>query len=219
MTQQERERLFRLLATRGELATTAGDGTVPRRDAGAPVPLLPAQRQLWFLDRLGARDGVYTISQSWRLSGALDVAALRRALAAVVDRHEALRAGFTETGGEPVQVIAPPGTVPEVSFVDLRDAGAPATAAEPVLAAERSRAFDLAKPPLVRGLLVALADDVHLFVLTLHHIVADAASVGILLRELTALLRADAPALPEPAVRYGDYAAWQASRPLEAGER
>ncbi|MFD2467573.1 non-ribosomal peptide synthetase [Amycolatopsis silviterrae] len=214
MTQDERERLFRLLAARDGLG--AATGSIPRRSGDAPVPLLPAQRQLWFLDRLGARDGVYTISQSWRLSGPLDVEALRRALATVVDRHEALRAGFAESDGEPVQVPALPGTPPELSYVDLR--GAPESA-DPVLAAERARPFDLTRPPLVRGLLVAVADDVHLFVLTLHHIVADAASVGILLRELSALYPANAPALPEPSVRYGDYAAWQAAKPLEAGEQ
>ncbi|WP_409465134.1 non-ribosomal peptide synthetase [Amycolatopsis sp. GA6-003] len=214
MTQPEREQLFRLLAARDGLG--AATGSIPRRPGDAPVPLLPAQRQLWFLDRLGARDGVYTISQSWRLTGALDVEALRRALATVVDRHEALRAGFAESDGEPVQVLALPGTAPELSYVDLREA--PETA-DSVLAAERARPFDLSRPPLVRGLLVALAADVHLFVLTLHHIVADAASVGILLREMSALYPANAPALPEPPVCYGDYAAWQATRPLAAGEQ
>ncbi|SFP60936.1 non-ribosomal peptide synthetase [Amycolatopsis rubida] len=214
MTHPEREQLFRLLAARDGLG--AATGSIPRRTGDAPVPLLPAQRQLWFLDRLGARDGVYTISQSWRLAGPLDVEALRRALATVVERHEALRAGFAESGGEPVQIPALPGTAPELSYADLR--GAPESA-DQVLADERARPFDLARPPLVRGLLVALADDVHLFVLTLHHIVADAASVGVLLRELSALYPANAPALPEPPVRYGDYAAWQATKPLEAGER
>lgn len=214
MTQHEREQLFRLLAARDGLG--AATGSIPRRTGDAPVPLLPAQRQLWFLDRLGARDGVYTISQSWRLTGALDVEALRRALATVADRHEALRAGFAESDGEPVQIPALPGTAPELSYVDLR--GAPESA-DSVLAAERARPFDLTRPPLVRGLLVAVADDAHLFVLTLHHIVADAASVGILLRELSVLYPAGAPALPEPAVRYGDYAAWQVTKPLEAGER
>src|SRR4051812_40109422 len=105
MTQQDRDRLFKLLAARSGLATATRESAIPRRRGNGPVPLLPAQRQLWFLDRLGARDGVYTITQSWRLSGALDVAALRRALAAVVDRHEALRAGFEERDGEPMQVI------------------------------------------------------------------------------------------------------------------
>ena len=105
MTHDERERLFRLLAARDGLG--AATGSIPRRTGDAPVPLLPAQRQLWFLDRLGASDGVYTISQSWRLTGVLDVEALRRALAAVVDRHEALRAGFAEADGEPVQIYEP----------------------------------------------------------------------------------------------------------------
>ncbi|MER6767325.1 amino acid adenylation domain-containing protein, partial [Amycolatopsis sp. NPDC000746] len=214
MTQHEREQLFRLLAARDGLG--AAPGSIPRRTGDAPVPLLPAQRQLWFLDRLGARDGVYTISQSWRLTGALDVEALRRALAAVVDRHEALRSGFAESDGEPVHILALPGTAPELSYADLR--GTPESA-DSVLAAERARPFDLTRPPLVRGLVVALADDVHLFVLTLHHVVADAASVGILLRELSALYPANAPALPEPPVRYGDYAAWHAAKPLEAGAR
>ncbi|MBW4718783.1 non-ribosomal peptide synthetase [Saccharothrix obliqua] len=190
---------------------------VPRRDGDGAVPLLPAQRQLWFLDRLGARDGVYTISQSWRLTGVLDVDRFRAALGVVVDRHEALRAGFPDVDGEPVQVIAEPGVVPEVAVVDLRHLDRVRLRADAAVAAELRRPFDLTRPPLLRALVVRTADTESLLVLTLHHMVADAASVGVLLRELNQVYRGED--LPEPPVQYGDYAVWHAAQPLEAGER
>ncbi len=210
-------RLADVLRAEGPSANGVAAVAVPRRTDDGPVPLLPAQRQLWFLDRLGARDGVYTISQSWRLSGVLDIDRFRAALGAVVDRHEALRAGFPEVDGEPVQIIAEPGVPPEVSLVDLRHTDQTDLRADAAVAAELRRPFDLAKPPLLRALVVRTTDTDSLLVLTLHHIVADAAAVGVVLRELNRCIRGED--LPEPPVQYGDYAVWHAAQPLEAGER
>jgi len=214
-----RDALFALLAARRGLAAGTGPvgaTTVPRRAADAEVPLLPGQRQLWFLDRLGARDGVYTMAQCWRLSGELDHVALRAALAAVLVRHEALRAGFTEVAGEPVQHFAPADT--PVPLIELDAHGSAAVAAE-LVARELGRPFDLTDPPLVRAILVRVGEAEHVFALGVHHIVCDGPSLGTVLTDLgdayRAVLGGRRPWLDEPEVRFGDVAAWRAGRATE----
>src|SRR5688500_9372545 len=77
------------------------------REGGGRAPLSFAQERLWFIDRLEPGSAAYNLSETWRLGGALDEAAVERALGEIVRRHEALRTVFTETDGSPVQVIAP----------------------------------------------------------------------------------------------------------------
>ena len=144
-------------------------------------PLTAAQRSLWFLDQLRPGDTAYHMPALLRLRGRLDERRLAAALQRVVDRHESLRTTFVAVDGRPlqrVQATQPPG----MSIVDRigRDP------AEVVREAIRSahEPFDLACGPLVRSVLWRLADDDHLLLLVVHHIVADGWSVGLLLADL-----------------------------------
>ena len=186
---------------------------VPRRP-GEGMPLSFAQRRLWFLDRLEPGSPAYHLPGAIRLSGPLDPAALERALAAVVGRHEALRTVFRREGDEPVQIVAPAAvSLPRVDLGALPAAAAGAAAER--LARESAVApFDLERGPLFRLLLLRRGAEDHELVLTLHHIVADGWSLGIFLAELAALYEssASAPPLPELPVQYADWAVWQRER-------
>ncbi|MEH1095713.1 non-ribosomal peptide synthetase/type I polyketide synthase [Micromonospora sp. CPCC 205739] len=208
--------------------------TIPRADADAgPAPLSSGQHRLWFLDQAYHQDA-YTVGTALLLDGALDVEALRGALAELVRRHESLRTVFpTGPDGDPVQEVRPPGPV-ELSIVsappdaDGTDApgrrtiveSAVAEAVPPwvheALAADVRRPFDLARGPLFRAVLLRVADDRHVLSLTMHHTVSDGWSLGVIAGEVATLydaVRNGRPSpLPELAVQYGDYARWQRSR-------
>ncbi|HLL85560.1 MAG TPA: condensation domain-containing protein, partial [Longimicrobium sp.] len=185
-------------------------------------PLSFAQRRLWFLDRMVPVSAVYNVPTGVRIRGALDVGALRRALDEVVRRHEVLRSSYTQVEGEPVQVTAPAAPV-ELPLDDLTALPPEASGAESLRIAnvEVRTPFDLARGGLLRARLVRLAADEHLLLLTAHHIVTDGWSVAVMFRELATLYGAFAAGrespLPELALQYADYAAWQ--REQLRGER
>ncbi|MFG3190783.1 amino acid adenylation domain-containing protein [Streptomyces omiyaensis] len=139
------------------------------------------QERLWFLDQLEPGDPAYNIPYVLRLGGALDAAALGRALDGVVARHEALRTRFPAEDGRPSAVVDAPGPVP-LDRRDLRGAGARETAG--TLASLTNAGFDLAAGPLLRAALLRTGDEEHLLCLVLHHIVADGWSLGLLRAEL-----------------------------------
>ncbi|MEA2692634.1 MAG: hypothetical protein QOJ16_2021, partial [Acidobacteriota bacterium] len=173
-------------------------------------PLSFAQERLWFLDQLDPGSPAYNVPGVLRLAGRLDVGALTRALREVAWRHEALRTTFAEEGGQPVQVIVPVLDLP-VPGIDL--AGLPGAAREAearrLAHAEAGRGFDLAAGPLLRATLLRLAGEEHWILLTLHHIVSDGWSVGVLVREVGALYSGTRTLLPELPVQYADFALWQ----------
>jgi amino acid adenylation domain-containing protein len=177
-------------------------------EAGFVLPASFAQQRLWFLDRIEPDAAVYNVPLATRLRGPLDADALARALQELAARHESLRTVFTLVDDVPHQLILAELGL-ELDRVDLGDdAGAAALADE-----EARRPFDLSTGPLVRATLVSLGAEDHLFLLTAHHIIVDAWSMGILMRELGALyggFAGGAPnELPELQIQYGDYAAWQ----------
>jgi amino acid adenylation domain-containing protein len=182
-----------------------------------PLRLSFAQQRLWFLAQLEPGSSAYNLPKAYRLSGALDDAALAASIGELVGRHEVLRTTFPVRGGVPVQVVhpaAPAGTHP-LPRVDLSGLG-PAIAEEEAhrLADEEARRpFDLAVGPVLRAFLLRLADEDHLALLTLHHVASDGWSSGILLRDLARLYRSQvegvAVALPDLPVQYADYAEWQ----------
>ncbi|MFL5539509.1 MAG: amino acid adenylation domain-containing protein, partial [Longimicrobiaceae bacterium] len=193
---------------------------VPGERDGA-LPLSFAQERLWFIDRLEPGSAVYNLPMALRLGGALDESALERSLSEIVRRHEALRTVFAEVDGSPVQVIAPFGgfalPVEDLSALSEVDRRA---AAEQRAGEEAARPFDLAAGPLFRAALLRLGEEDHVLLLSMHHIVSDGWSMGVLFRELSALYAAyregrESP-LPELAVQYADYAVWQ--REQLAGE-
>jgi amino acid adenylation domain-containing protein len=183
-------------------------------ERGDGLPLSFAQQRLWFLAQMGTGESVYHLPAGVRLKGELDRSALVRALDRIVARHEALRTTFAQVDGQPVQWIAPA----EASAFRLldHDLGAhPDADAElrRVMAEEADAPFDLERGPLIRGRLVRLAADDHVLLVTLHHIVSDGWSMGVLTHELSALYgafhRGESDPLPALAIQYADYAAWQ----------
>ncbi|HEX2080075.1 MAG TPA: amino acid adenylation domain-containing protein, partial [Longimicrobium sp.] len=181
---------------------------VPVERTGA-LPLSFAQERLWFIDRLEPGSAVYNVPVAWRLGGALDEAALERALGEIVRRHEALRTTFPEVDGSPVQVIAPFGgfALPVEDLSGLGEAEREA-AVRRRAGEEARRAFDLSAGPLFRAALLRVGAEDHVLLLSMHHIVSDGWSMGVLFRELSALARdlvGDRSELPpiEPAAREG----------------
>ncbi|MCF5736479.1 syringopeptin non-ribosomal peptide synthetase SypC, partial [Pseudomonas syringae] len=178
------------------------------------LPLSFAQQRLWFLAQLDGGSAAYHIPAGLRLRGSLDQDALKRALDRIVARHEALRTTFVqEQDQDPLQRIAPA----DIGFsLQLQVLTGQADAEQQLLAIateEAEEGFDLLNGPLVRGRLVCLADDDHVLLVTMHHIVSDGWSADVLTRELGLLYAAFSagaedplPALP---VQYADYAVWQ----------
>jgi amino acid adenylation domain-containing protein len=202
-----KERALLLEKLRERKPRAAGDGIAPRDRAADPPPLSFAQQRLWFLDRLMPGDPAYNIALPVWLTGPLDRAALHRALAGVVARHEALRTTFGVVGSAPVQVIDAGGTC-ELPLVDLSALGEQAEPeARRCVDLEAYAPFDLGAGPLLRAALLRLAPGRHLLCLTLHHIVSDGWSMDLLLRDVGALYTSqELPPLP---VQYADFAVWQ----------
>ncbi|APR77528.1 Siderophore biosynthesis non-ribosomal peptide synthetase [Minicystis rosea] len=173
-----------------------------------------AQERLWFLTQLDPGDPSYNIPLSLRLQGRLDVDALQGALTDLADRHEVLRTTIASIDGRPVPVAHE--CTPVVLDVRHLDAGAlphREAAARREALAEARRGFDLAIDRPFRAVLLVLGEDDFQLLVTMHHIVSDGWSLGVLYRDLSAFYRArlsGAPArLPDLPIRYRDYAAWQ----------
>jgi hypothetical protein len=185
------------------------------------LPLSFAQERLWFLDEWDQGSVWYNVPLVIRLSGLLHADALERSLATVVQRHEVLRTTFKSQEGYPVQVIAPAWSI-QVPVIDL---GYLASAERDrqisrLVHAEAQCSFDLANGPLLRVYLLRLVPQEHILLFTLHHIVCDGWSMGVLVREMTTLYQAEMsggpdlrrearPLLPDLPIQYADYALWQ----------
>lgn len=203
----------------GQLQRTAQDQLLPTlqpRPVGQAAPLSFAQQRLWILDRLEGGSAVYNLPYTVRLQGPLSTAGLERAFDRIVQRHESLRSSFRQTSdGDAEAAIHELTPTLRVLDLSLMDDELQADWLARWLALETHRPFDLATPPLFRCLLIRTSPDDHRLAVTLHHIVSDGWSTGILIRELVAGYRTEIglPArkpvsLP---VQYGDYAAWQRS--------
>ena len=199
----------RVDAALGKPETAALPAIEPASGSG-PWPLSFAQRRLWLLDRLEPGGSVYNIPLAVRLTGPLDVRSLEQSLAAVIDRHAALRTRFIEVAGEPMQEIADPvgSLLPRIDLSVL-PADRRSTLLGRLLEDEAERPFDLAAGPQIRAVLVELGDEEAVLAVTVHHIASDGWSTGVLVRELSALYRGGALS-PRP-IRYVDFAVWQRS--------
>uniref|UniRef100_UPI0013DB290B non-ribosomal peptide synthase/polyketide synthase n=1 Tax=Pyxidicoccus caerfyrddinensis TaxID=2709663 RepID=UPI0013DB290B len=186
---------------------------VPRT---GPLPVSFAQQRLWFIDQLEPGGTAYNMPTVLRLQGPLDVPALEKSFTALVERHESLRTTFGILDGEPVQVIDPQVRFP-LSVVDLSALPAEEREAEALRQTrlETQRPFDLARGPVFRALLLRLGELDHVLIGTMHHIVSDGWSMGVLVRELAELYAAHSlgreARLPAMPVQYADFAAWQRS--------
>ena len=178
------------------------------------IPTSFAQQRLWIIDQLEPGITAYNISVARLLKGRLSVSVLERSLNEIVRRHEVLRTSIATLDGKPVQVIAPKLTltVPAIELSELPEAEQKLEV-QRLAREEAQRPFDLARGPLLRASLLRLGDQEHVLLLTMHHIVSDGWSVGVLFRELAALYAAFSQGQPSPlhelSIQYADYALWQ----------
>ncbi|MFJ5679587.1 amino acid adenylation domain-containing protein [Streptomyces sp. NPDC093097] len=176
-------------------------------------PATSAQRRIWLVERLVPGTSAYHLPFALHLDGPLDTAALAAALTAVVHRHESLRTSFEQVDGELVQLVGEPAPF---AWEARQTAAAGLDAA---LAEDAARPFDLAGGPLLRAVLHRLAPQRHVLAVTVHHLVADMWSIGILLAELAQAYAGRAGELPELPVQYGDFAVWEGEAQAAGDER
>ncbi|PSB67760.1 non-ribosomal peptide synthetase, partial [filamentous cyanobacterium CCP1] len=202
-------------------------------------PLSFAQQRLWFLYQLAPNNPFYNIPTAIRLTGNLNQTALERSFQEIVHRHAALRTRFTTLEGEPVQIIESIGNVgaslanisairaeetaskptrTELTIVDLRTVAVNdrERVSQQLATIEAQRPFNLTTDSLLRVTLLQFAPTESVLLLTMHHIVADGWSLGVLIRELaecyTAFVERRSPTLPPLPIQYTDFALWQRNR-------
>ncbi|MGW5255533.1 amino acid adenylation domain-containing protein [Streptomyces sp. NPDC004012] len=187
---------------------------VTRAPRDQPLPLSFPQERIWFLEQLSPGNLAYNAQATIRLRGPLDADAFRATLTEIVRRHEIFRTAFSTVDGVPVQEVRPPRPV-DLPVVDLRDLPSDERErrTEELVRETIRRPFELTDPPLARWLLIRHAPDDHTLVQVEHHFVHDGWSFAVLLDEIRAIypaLAAGRPSpLPEPAIQYADFAAWQ----------
>lgn len=177
-------------------------------------PLSFAQQRLWIIDQLQLGNPGYNMPMAARLKGVLNQPALERSLNEIVKRHETLRTTFTQVNGQPFQCIAPTLTL-TLPFIDLHELTPEEQEVEVQHRAQEEawQPFDLARGPLLRGTLLKLDATEHVLLFTMHHIISDGWSIGVLLQELAVLYEAfcqgKPPQLPKLPIQYADFAVWQ----------
>jgi amino acid adenylation domain-containing protein len=196
---------------RGRIITSPA----PRRiDRSQSIPLSFAQQRLWFNDQLEPGSALYNVSTAMLLDGHLDMATLERCLQEIVRRHEALRTSFSQGPEGPAQVISESCQI-ELQALDLSPLAADERmkVAKRMASEEARTGFDLGRGPLLRVKVLKLEEERHVALLTMHHIVSDGWSMGILIREVGALYRAysagERSPLEELPIQYADFAVWQ----------
>ena len=212
LSEAKRALLEKRLSGRDAAALTSQ--AIPRRQSRSSAQLSFAQQRLWFLHQLEPESIAYNMPTALRLTGRLNLDALEWGINEIIRRHESLRTTFSVIAGEPVQVIADQLTL-KLPVVDLQ--ALPAAERESqvmrLATAEAQRLFDLETGPLVRARLLQLNEEEWVLIFTMHHLVSDGWSMGVLVNEMAALYRSyieDKPsALAELPVQYADFAEWQ----------
>jgi amino acid adenylation domain-containing protein len=201
------------LARKVEQSAIAAVPPITTIDRDQPLELSFAQQRLWFLSQMEGVSQAYNMPAALRLSGRLDRLALRRALDRIVSRHEILRTTFAREEGQPVQRIAPESCGFALLDHNLSHHSRGEDELRQLALVEARSSFDLEHGPLIRGRLIELGESEHVLLITMHHIVSDGWSMGVLRHELSSLYaayqRGEADPLPPLAIQYADYAAWQ----------
>ena len=213
LSPEKRELLAYLLEEEG--IASPPTQAIPRRENSDELPPLSfAQQWMWLLNQLQPDSAAYNEPTAVRLTGSLNVTVLEQSLNEIVRRHDILRTTITTVEGEPVQAIQEtiPLTLPVVDLQALSE-NEQEVQIQKLATEEFQQRFDLAQGPLLRVKLLRLAEEEHVFLLTMHHIVSDGWSLGVLFGELAALYRAfssEKPSpLPELPIQYADFAQWQ----------
>ena len=211
LSPQQRLLLERRLQERGIHLPTSD--RIPKRSQPDNLPLSFAQTRLWFIQQLDPDNIAYNLATALHLYGEFNAAVLEKALNEIVRRHEILRTRFcTDSQGQPIQQIVPNLTL-SIPIVDLTQAETDREIVWQCVRQEASRPFDLTRAPLMRLKLLHLGDREWVLSVVLHHLICDRWSVGVLVRELSALYNAFLHGQPSPLanlpVQYGDYALWQ----------
>jgi pristinamycin I synthase-3/4 len=204
-----------------ESAPATGHRLIPHLPDQAHYAVSHAQQRLWVLHQMDSHGVAYNMPSAVRLEGALDRRAFARAIQWIVERHESLRTVFLNVDGNPRQRVCP-STEATLDFRDLRLESAPLDIARRVAVQEARRPFDLASGPLFRWQLLQVAETSHVFIATLHHIISDDWSGGVLMRELAEAYAAASagrePDRPRLRIHYRDYSAWQNALLAEASD-
>ncbi|MEP7342689.1 MAG: condensation domain-containing protein, partial [Acidobacteriota bacterium] len=184
----------------------------PRHSNIQPVSF--AQQRFWFLNQLEPDSAFHAIPAALRLSGPLDLTTLEKTFSELVRRHEILRTLFPQINGQPVQLIQDARPL-NLRIVDLSDLPAPERdeQARQLTVAEAQQPFDLSQGPLFRTQVIRLSVEEHIILSTMHHIISDGWSMGVMINEVAALYAAfangNSSPLPELPLQYADYALWQ----------
>ncbi|NEO70809.1 amino acid adenylation domain-containing protein, partial [Moorena sp. SIO3H5] len=185
----------------------------PRSDS-EQLPLSWAQERLWFLNQLEGNSATYNIPAALKITGHLAINTLKQTLSEIINRHEVLRTSFRTVNGTPTQVIHPDSSI-NINVVDLQKYPQPEreTVLQQEVQCEATTPFDLEVAPLIRCKLWQLDTSEYVLVLTMHHIVSDGWSMGILIQELSTLYQAFAASEPsllsQLPIQYADFALWQ----------
>ncbi|VEP12991.1 Non-ribosomal peptide synthetase [Hyella patelloides LEGE 07179] len=184
------------------------------RTDSATFPLSFSQQRLWFLDRLETDSPVYNVPAAVEIEGKLDINILERCFGAIAYRHESLRTHFDLLDGQPVQIIEPSSElkISVINLCNLSDSEQTAKIRE-LATNEAKKPFDLSQSPLLRITLLRLESERQILLFTMHHIVSDAWSKGVLIRDFTQLytsfLANQEANLPDLPIQYADFAVWQ----------
>lgn len=211
-SEKKLELLEQILKKKG--ISTLKSNSIPKRVDNDECRLSFAQQRLWFLDQMEEGGAAYNIPAAIRIKGTPDIGILKKCFNEVIRRHESLRTRFESKNGKPMQKI---GQLPEIEIplVDLGelDEGMIEDEVKRLAREEGRRSFQLSKGPLIRVTLLKISPEEYVLILSMHHIISDGWSMGLLVKEISeyyeAFLKGQKASLPEPGIQYGDYAEWQ----------
>jgi len=212
LSPKQREELLEKLRQQQLLPTSKESQTIPVISREQEIPLSYTQEMMWSLHQLFPENPLNHLLISLQIEGQLNVIVLEQSLKEIIRRHENLRTSFSSVDGKPMQVISAVANI-NLSIVELPSSPEQTTQLKQLARTEVEKPFDLAQSPPLRVTLVRLSPETHILMLTMHHIIYDGWSLGILASELCTLYEAYSQGKPSPLselpIQYADYAYWQ----------
>ncbi|MCG7534478.1 non-ribosomal peptide synthetase [Pseudoalteromonas sp. OOF1S-7] len=210
----DRKALLKAILEKKGISNNKTATEIPKRSTLTPAPASLAQQRMWLLEQIESNRAVQNMSGKLNIDGDLDTQKWCETFQVLVQRHEILRTHFQQREGAVCQIIAPRCDMP-LEVIDL--CGNSVAQQQAVLTEceteESLRPFDLEHGPLLRGKLIALERNKHVFYLTMHHIISDSWSLGVLFQEIQAIYQSlidpEASLHPAPQLQYADFACWE----------